>query len=86
VLSPIPGESATLMGEATFDAVDRLAIMNPSGAYAHYYDAGRLDQWQTVFTDAADVRFFARDRAVSVVSAYAGCASRVHMVIAVLPR
>ena len=53
------------MGDATFDAADRLAIINLIGAYVHFYDAGRLDEWQTVFADAAEVRFFNRDRVVS---------------------
>ena len=65
MLSPAPGEKAPLMGDAKFDATDRLAIINLLGAYVQIYDAGRLDEWQTVFADAADVRFFAHDRVTS---------------------
>src|SRR5688500_16231120 len=65
VTSTVPGESAPLKGEATFDAADRLAVINLLGFYAHNYDAGRLDEWQSVFTDDAEVRFFARDRVVT---------------------
>src|SRR5215204_299837 len=58
MLSPMSGETTTPIGEATFDAADRLAIINLIGAYVQLYDAGRLDEWQTVFADAAEVRFF----------------------------
>src|SRR6266702_4380976 len=53
------------MGDATFDAADRLAIPNLLGAYAQTYDAARLDEWREVFADSADVRFLNRDRTVT---------------------
>jgi hypothetical protein len=56
MLSPMSGETTTPIGDAPFDAADRLAIINLIGAYVQLYDAGRLDEWQTVFADAAEVR------------------------------
>jgi hypothetical protein len=60
VLSSTQSETAILAGDTTFDATDRLAVMNLIGAYGQSYDAGRLDKWRTLFTDSADVRFLNR--------------------------
>src|SRR5262245_53179936 len=65
VPSPMHGEITTPIGDATFDAADRLAIINLIGAYVQFYDAGRLDEWQAMLADAAEVRFLNRDRTVS---------------------
>jgi SnoaL-like domain len=59
-------ETTIPTGDATFDAADRLAIVNLFGAYAHTYDAAHLDEWRELFADTADVRFLNRDRAVTM--------------------
>ena len=63
-----PGQGKTMIpkGDATFDAADRLAIVNLFGAYAQTYDAAHLDEWRELFADSADVRFLNRGRAVTM--------------------
>jgi hypothetical protein len=40
------------VGCVSFDAADRLAIINLFGAYAHTYDENRLDEFRALFTEA----------------------------------
>ena len=64
-MTSVQGETVIPKGDATFDAAERLAIVNLFGAYAQHYDAGRLDEWRELFTESADVRFLNRGRAVT---------------------
>jgi len=43
--------SVNAPGDASFNAADRLAIINLFGAYAQSYDAGKTDEFLSVFTD-----------------------------------
>lgn len=42
-------------GEATFDAADRLAIINLLGAYAYLYDQDHLDAHRALFTESLEL-------------------------------
>jgi hypothetical protein len=43
------------VGSVDFDAADRLAIINLLGAYAHTYDANRLDDFRALFTESPEL-------------------------------
>jgi hypothetical protein len=43
------------VGNAGFDAADRLAINNLLGAYAHTYDEDRLDEFRALFTESPEL-------------------------------
>jgi 3-phenylpropionate/cinnamic acid dioxygenase small subunit len=45
------------VGDTSFSAGDRLAIINLFGAYARTYDAAITDEWLALFTDQAELRF-----------------------------
>lgn len=50
-------KAASAAGDASFNAADRLAIVNLFGAYAQSYDAGNIDQFLSLFTNTADVKY-----------------------------
>lgn len=50
-------ETVTDLGGATFEAADRLAIINLMGGYGATYDTGRMDDFRALFTDASDFKF-----------------------------
>jgi SnoaL-like domain len=54
--------SETIAGDVSFDAVDRLAVMNLVGAYCHAYDAGDADVLLSLFTDKADFKYVFMDK------------------------
>lgn len=43
------------IGSVAFDVADRLAIINLFGAYAYTYDADRLDDFRTLFTESPEL-------------------------------
>jgi hypothetical protein len=43
------------VGNAGFDAADRLAIINLLGAYAYTYDENRLDEFRELFTESPEL-------------------------------
>lgn len=49
-------------GNASFNATDRLAIINLFGAYAQSYDAGKLEEFLSVFTDEVELKFMNGDK------------------------
>src|SRR5436190_1358038 len=59
-------------GDSSFDAADRLAIINLFGAYARTYDAAITDEWLALFTDQAELRFVYQDK--TLVNGVAECA------------
>ena len=50
------------MGSVSFDAADRLAIINLFGAFADTYDDLRFDEFRALFADGAEVRWQHEDR------------------------
>jgi hypothetical protein len=42
-------------GDASLNAGDRLVIVNPFGAYAQDYDAGKPGELPSVFTDTVEL-------------------------------
>jgi hypothetical protein len=50
-------KAASAAGDASFNAADRLAIVNLFGACAQSYDAGNIDQFLSLFTDTADIEY-----------------------------
>jgi hypothetical protein len=51
-------------GDASFSAADRLAIINLFGAYAQSYDAGKLDEFLSLFTDKVELKYMNGDKVV----------------------
>jgi len=47
--------SVNAPGDASFNAADRLAIINLFGAYAQSYDAGKTDEFLSVFTEKVEL-------------------------------
>ncbi len=52
-------------GDASFNAADRLAIINLFGNYAQLYDAGNLEEFKSLFTDNVDIKLMERDKVVA---------------------
>jgi hypothetical protein len=52
------------MGSVSFDAADRLAIINLFGAFSDTYDNARWDEFRALFVDGAEIRWYAGDRIV----------------------
>ncbi len=53
------------VGSASFDAADRLAIVNVLNSYGYFVDQLRMDDYFGLFTDAPEVEaWFAGERAV----------------------
>jgi len=52
-------------GDASFNAADRLAIINLFGAYAQSYDAGKTDEFLSVFTDEVELKYMSGDKVVA---------------------
>lgn len=52
-------------GDASFNAADRLAIINLFGAYAQSYDAGKTDEFLSVFTDKVELRYMSGDKVIA---------------------
>ncbi|EUA07693.1 snoaL-like domain protein [Mycobacterium kansasii 732] len=50
--TPVDGIDAR---EATFDAADRLAVINLLGAYAYLYDQDHLDEHRALFTESPEL-------------------------------
>jgi hypothetical protein len=57
--------SASAPGDTSFDAADRLAIVNLFGAYAQAYDAGKPDEFLAVFTDDVELKYMSGDKLVA---------------------
>lgn len=51
----------TAPGDASFNAADRLAIINLFGAYAQSYDTGNLKEFMSLFTDKVELKYMNRD-------------------------
>jgi hypothetical protein len=49
-------------GDTSFNGVDRLAIINLFGAYAQSYDASKLDEFISLFTDKAELKYMNGDK------------------------
>jgi hypothetical protein len=58
-------QSASAPGDASFNAADRLAIVNLFGAYAQGYDAGKPDEFLSVFADDVEPRYMSGDKVVA---------------------
>jgi len=52
--------SVNAPGDASFSAADRLAIINLFGAYAQSYDAGKTDEFLSVFTEEVELIYSGR--------------------------
>jgi hypothetical protein len=52
-------------GDVLFNVVDRLAIINLFGAYAQNYDAGKLDEFMSLFTDDVELKYMNGDKVVA---------------------
>ena len=57
--------SANVPGNASFNAADRLAIINLFGAYAQNYDAGKADEFLSLFTDTAELKYISGGKVVA---------------------
>ena len=55
-------KEASAAGDASFNAADRLAIINLFGTYAQSYDAGKLDEFRSVFADKVELKFMSGDQ------------------------
>jgi len=55
-------KTVSAAGDASFNAADRLAIVNLFGVYAQSYDAGKIDEFVSLFTDAPDVKLVYQDK------------------------
>jgi hypothetical protein len=53
--------SVNAPGDASFNAADRLAIINLFGAYAQSYDAGNLDEFMSLFADKVELKYMNGD-------------------------
>jgi hypothetical protein len=51
-------------GDASFNAVDRLAIINLFGAYAQNYDAGKAEEFLSLFTGTAELKYLSEEKVV----------------------
>jgi len=49
-------------GDASFNGVDRLAIINLFGSYAQSYDASKLDEFISLFMDKAELKYMNGDK------------------------
>ena len=59
---PSRREATHPVGDASFKAADRLAIVNLVGAYCQACDAAKLDDLMSLFTDKADFKYVYRDK------------------------
>jgi hypothetical protein len=57
--------AANDVGSASFDAADRLAIINLLGAYAYTYDQDRLDDFRALFTESPELVLLHEGRVLS---------------------
>jgi hypothetical protein len=57
--------AASAPGNAVFKAADRLAIINLFGAYAQSYDAGKLDEFISLFADKVELKYMSGDKVVA---------------------
>ena len=57
--------SVNTPGDAWFNAADRLAIINLFGAYAQSYDAGKLDEFISLFADKVELKYMNGDKVVA---------------------
>lgn len=64
MLSTTPVETMDA-GDATFDAADRLAIINLLGAYAYLYDQDHLDEHRGLFTESPELFLVQEDHTLS---------------------
>ena len=54
--------AANAAGDASFNAADRLAIVSLFGACAQSYDEGKIDQFLSLFTDTADIKYVYKNK------------------------
>jgi len=59
----LPSENAP--GDASFNAADQLAIITLFGAYAQSYDAGKLDEFMSLFADKVELKYMNGDNVVA---------------------
>jgi hypothetical protein len=59
---PSKREATHSVGDASFKAADRLAIVNLVGAYCQACDAAKLDDVISLFTDKVDFKYVYRDK------------------------
>jgi hypothetical protein len=57
--------AANDVGSASFEAADRLAIINLLGAYAYTYDQDRLDDFRALFTESPELVLLHEGRVLS---------------------
>jgi SnoaL-like domain len=57
--------SVNAPGDASFNAADRLAIINLFGAYAQSYDAGKTDEFLSVFTEKVELIYMSGNKVVA---------------------
>ena len=66
----VAGCDTTEQGSVSFDAKDRLAIINLISSYGYFFDEGLLDAWKNLFSEDAKIIGLKPNKEAATISEY----------------